>query len=315
MRYFNYYLLMLFVTINSYAQNMVLNPSFEDVNESELSCNYYNTTSFNNSMVNWKTKFGTTDIYNTAIDINCVMHPNNSSAASYGFQNPNIGNSYVGIAIGVNNTPARESIQGELSEPLEAGKTYLIKFYVSLADKRSYAINNFGIKFLTSDYTGNISDITADAYSTEIVTDKIGWTELEMEFTPEIDGHTHFIIGNFFPNNENEIIQLDENPWIENSTYYFIDDVSIVENKDVSTSDIDNQEFTIYPNPLQSQLNIIEKSIIKSITITDINGKKIFESIINEHETTINIEFLNSGTYLLYIHTPNKTHVHKITKS
>ncbi len=299
---------------NSAQQNLVLNPSFEDVNENELSCNYYNASSFDASMNNWETRLGTADIYNTILDVNCVMHPNNSSPASYGYQNPKTGNSYIGIAIGVNNTPIRESILGELSEPLEVGKTYLIRFFVSLADKRSYAINNLGIKFLTSDNTNNVSGLTADAYNSEIVSDKIGWTELEMQFTPETSGFTHFIIGNFFPFDENEVIQLDQNPWIQSSTYYYIDDVSIVESKDASLSDNQMSNLKLFPNPSSDIINITYANQISNIIIYDLTGRKVLENAINAPESAINVQRLSAGTYLLNIVTADGNGVLKFIK-
>ena len=64
-------------------------------------------------------------------------------ANMYGNEEPEDGNNYAGIfAYSYGNKGPRTYITGELSEPLQEGQMYCVKFYVSLADLSKYAVNN-----------------------------------------------------------------------------------------------------------------------------------------------------------------------------
>lgn len=72
--------------------------------------------------------------------------------------------------------------------------------------------------------------------------------------------------------------------------------------------------FSVYPNPASSILNIESISKIKSISITDINGRIIFENKSDSLSTTINIEMLSSGMYMIQVKTDKGSTVQKIMK-
>ncbi|WP_431167387.1 GEVED domain-containing protein [Tenacibaculum halocynthiae] len=86
----------------------------------------------------------------------------------------------------------------------------------------------------------------------------------------------------------------------------------------LNTSDIQLDETTIYPNPVSRELIITlsNKTVIKNsnieIQILDITGKNITEKRnINSQKTRLNIENLETGTYILQIINRNKKE-HKI---
>jgi hypothetical protein len=77
------------------------------------------------------------------------------------------------------------------------------------------------------------------------------------------------------------------------------DDLSL--NSTVSTTEIENIEMDIYPNPTNNVLNI--KSDLKYIgsnySVFDNRGKVVLTGIINSNITTLNTEILSEGIYLL----------------
>ena len=67
------------------------------------------------------------------------------------------------------------------------------------------------------------------------------------------------------------------------------------------SSEIKVSEINIYPNPVHEYLmiqNVAEKSILK---IYDLNGKNIFEEIINNETTKINLSEISAGIYFVEI--------------
>ena len=68
----------------------------------------------------------------------------------------------------------------------------------------------------------------------------------------------------------------------------------------VSTTEIENVEMDIYPNPTNNFLNI--KSDMKYIganySVFDNSGKVVLNGLITSNLTTINTEFLSEGIYL-----------------
>jgi gliding motility-associated-like protein len=213
------------------GQNLVVNPSFENLNQSALSCSSYGTLSqFTTAINGWSwPNFGTSDIFSTSMPSNCFSNPTNPNAL-FGLQIPRTGNAILGFQNHIQSnmpSPGREYIQGHLSSPLIAGVAYHISFYVSLADKCNIACNNFGIKFSPS--PENFSNFciltTPDAnYNGPPITDKLGWTRIEFCFTPQVSGLQDFIIGNFLVNPLTSVVNL---PGTKPFAYYFIDDVSV----------------------------------------------------------------------------------------
>lgn len=227
-------------------QNLVLNPSFEDVNEEELRCGlYWSRNQFNNAIQNWTVpSLGSSDIYHMSLDESCMASPLNPSM---GPLLPRTGDSMVGIVVNQNTdfideenniiaNKYREYVQGQLSSPLVVGNRYKVKFYIYLSNYSNYAVNNMGIKFFAEPYFQDnilLIDLTPDANHMEVVMARDEWYLIEFEFIPQTSGLTYFVIGNFF-SNENTLVEIVEgtstNPLPAVLTsYYFIDDVSVVE--------------------------------------------------------------------------------------
>lgn len=98
---------------------------------------------------------------------------------------------------------------------------------------------------------------------------------------------------------------------IENRTiYYYSDDT-------MGLNDLSDSNFiTIYPNPVTNTLNIKLKDQIQAdASLFDINGRKIFEQKIQALNTSLNIEALNAGIYVLKIYSDNGFATKRITKN
>ena len=79
---------------------------------------------------------------------------------------------------------------------------------------------------------------------------------------------------------------------------------------------IERSNFTIFPNPVKSVLNIKNKSLsgFYQCVIINSTGQIIVNEIFIGQQNKIKIEELKGGTYFLYIKTENYTIIKKIIK-
>ena len=69
-------------------------------------------------------------------------------------------------------------------------------------------------------------------------------------------------------------------------------------------------ELRVFPNPTNKFINIETNEIIESITINDMSGRTLYTGI--ENTTTVDVQNIESGIYLLSIHTKNSGVVTKL---
>lgn len=63
-----------------------------------------------------------------------------------------------------------------------------------------------------------------------------------------------------------------------------------------------NDGLTIYPVPFKNELTIaIENSGSKQLTITDLSGRIVFEKVLIDQVSNLNLSWLNTGTYLILL--------------
>ncbi|MEJ0057843.1 MAG: hypothetical protein WDN75_20665 [Bacteroidota bacterium] len=129
------------------AQNLVLNPSFEE----HYRCpNNFSTNSKEFVLPGWRSATaGTPDYYHQCSWGDCDV-PFNWAGES----NAHGGFGYAGIYVWSRptNKPRsyREYLQGELKEPLKKDKRYRIEFYFKLASYSVYSVDRIGL-LLTND--------------------------------------------------------------------------------------------------------------------------------------------------------------------
>jgi hypothetical protein len=228
-----------------------------------------------------------------------------------GCQEPRTGLGYAGIFFYSPNLLGfdfREYLGVPLSEPLENGETYLVKFYVSLAERSVWAVHAFQVYFspdsISDPETLGLLDLEFQLTHTEgeFVIDKEGWTEISWEYTAN-GTEEYMYIGNFQSNDEIELLYaLPDSMDMEDhySGYYYIDDVYVGTDL-LSTENIDIiNEISLWPNPVNETLNIRSNKYFESIKIYTSHGKLILKNDLpGIKQVDLNVENLAPGVYLL----------------
>ena len=77
----------------------------------------------------------------------------------------------------------------------------------------------------------------------------------------------------------------------------------------------DSYGITVYPNPASEILNVIaQKGQIQSVKLTDVAGRTVINNNVNKNNTSINVNHLPKGVYILTINVDNKIVTKKIIK-
>ena len=231
-------------TITVSAQNLVLNPSFENFSSCPLG-----PSEFENA-TNWTHPFNnvigdtcsTSDLYSTCSPFGALGV--GVPANIMGNEAAHTGNTYAGFiayegfsAFGCNSlfgSNWREYVQGQLSAPLQAGQTYCVSFYLSLADNVKWSTNDIGVHFANSQVSVNCTSVSNSVlqltpqleYTGSDIDQVNGWVELSWEYTAT-GGESHIIIGNFKNDANTSYTCVNQNAFNPYS-YYYIDDVSVV---------------------------------------------------------------------------------------
>ncbi len=221
---------------NLSAQNLVLNPSFENTTACPQGISQFNLA------VDWAQGNSGADSCTTS-DLYAGCTPSiggsNSPNGLLGYQASRTGTHHAGFIAG-DGFPGlgcalfdnyREYIEGHTSSPLVAGQKYLVRFYVSLAEGGMAGTDDIGLYFSNSYYSHNacgnqIMPVTPQLnYCGPALMDTLNWTEVRWIYTAT-GGESYFTIGNFKSNANTSVTPLNcnsFNPYL----YYYIDDVEI----------------------------------------------------------------------------------------
>ena len=228
------------VMLYTQAQNLVPNPSFENITQCVTGASQFNYVTgwlIPNAPALSPDLFSTCASYTTYFSV---------PANGFGYQFPKQGNNYAGIVAGVccgqENNNYREWIETKLADTLLPGKNYCVSFYVSLADSSGLAISNVGTLFSDSLITMMVhfpSDSLlyfpaniANPHS-NIITDTMYWTIITGTYTPN-SKKAYMVLGNL-----DTYVQIDtlRMSYINSAhiswqhSYYYIDMVSVTEIK------------------------------------------------------------------------------------
>jgi hypothetical protein len=66
----------------------------------------------------------------------------------------------------------------------------------------------------------------------------------------------------------------------------------------INVTEINNDDFKIYPNPASNFVNIETNNIV-NIEISDVRGTKVYSSLINKGCNNINIDEFEEGVYFV----------------
>lgn len=224
------------ICVNTFGQNLVPNPSFEDYDS--LRCDWVkNYTQFDTAVKHWTvpTK-STSDIHSTLVNDTCVLHCESINPKGVGKQLPRSGNVMAATINYTSKIPNyREYLQVKLKSPLEVDETYLAKMYVSLANHSAFAINNIGMYFsdtmvrkLSSIEVLNFSPTINEA---SIIADSINWVEISGWFKADSQAK-YLLIGNFYTDSNTGITPIPPaarniGSGADQNSYHFIDDISV----------------------------------------------------------------------------------------
>jgi hypothetical protein len=229
--------------VYSHAQvNFVRNPDFEQYSKcpDDWSEIYY-ANNWRNATDSTMSKNGM-EYYNvcgnTGIDKGLYV-PDNTSFYQY----PHSGNGMAGGHFyndGKIPPPSplpnsyRDYLQGHLIQPLIAGKTYCVSFWVNCTEASGYAHNKIGV-YLDNGSVNHIADtagkeittVTPQVYTDSVLADTANWVKIEGSFVAS-GNETYITIGNFFPNSM--VTTKVTNYWFAfpQYSYYLIDDVSVI---------------------------------------------------------------------------------------
>lgn len=234
--------------VGVFAQNLVMNPSFENnsgcpMGPSELSRANNWTDPF---VISGNDTCSTSDYFHACNPLGPlgVGVPGNIM----GNEPAHTGSGYAGLIIYegmalTGCTPMfssgwREYVQGQLTSPLTAGEQYCVSFWVSLADGVKWASNNFGVYLSPSQLAISCAGVSNSDLISQGITPQLtysgapimitnGWTQLQFTYTA-IGGEQYIVIGNFFDDSGTNYVCSDPNAFNPYS-YYYIDDVSVIQ--------------------------------------------------------------------------------------
>lgn len=255
------------------AQNLIPDSSFETnkfipSNFSEINASY-----------SWsKPSIGTSDLF-----CKCSKKQKKFSLVSVpanpmGNQFPHSGSCYAGL-FAFSHGMYREYLQTPLKTLLEKNKSYQFKMYVSLADYYRATVDQLGICFLTHEANYRSSDVIDNLnpiylkIENEVRSDTENWHSLTYTYKAN-GGEAYLLIGSF---DINEIqstkvkapkeVRSRINQISERDSYFFIDDVSLIETIDSS---------------IINYTDTLEKTKTENAVIFSINTPLLFKNILFE---------------------------------
>lgn len=221
----------LFATCMVFGQNLVLNPSFENVTqEPTVSCQFQYMQDWINPSNGTCGNFneGTPDIFSYNSTGNSQM-PN----TFMGSLAPHSGTKVVGFGMYVQDiADYREYIMSRLTSPLVVGQKYLVKLWIRNSNPPTYIFhsNSIQVAFTSNALTQTgddlIPNITPQLSIDSVVRDTT-WRLFHFLYTPT-QPYQYMTIGNF----RNDANTIKEQFGVNNGTnrryaYYFFDDISV----------------------------------------------------------------------------------------
>jgi len=301
--------LLLFCCEAKTQTNLVPNPGFEfytqcpfDQVQTSFAYPWYDPTNF------------TSDYFNACAIGTDVGIPNNG----FGYQVPHQGNGYCGFgALGTCPDWCAEYIAVPLLQPLQAGKRYCVSFWLSLADTVCVANNMIGAYFDNDSITNFgalILNVVPQIKFTQIITDKINWVKMQSSFTAA-GGEKYMAISTFDTTGVDTTILCDN---FISYSYYYIDDVSVIESDVNCQVIIDTAVFTTptLPNiftPNSDGINdvwTVNCTETSSLTIINRWGNKVKEmnnKVLNWDGHTTSGELCGDGIYYYIIQNTQTT--------
>lgn len=218
--------LLLFLRPFVHGQNLVQNGSFENgacpTFASQLNlADYWNNPSL-----------GTPEYYHQCASQASYVKPPHILIDC--FQYPRTGDAFIGLFTYRSNLPnVREYAEVELSNALIADRCYYFEMYINHAESHGIVTDGMGVAFTNGSTTISSANVLPLTPAIEhpagiLLSDTMGWMKVSGNYTAN-GGEDHLIIGNFKPDNATMNVLLFPMAGELNSSYIFVDDVSLVE--------------------------------------------------------------------------------------
>ena len=310
-------LVVLITPVITDSQNLVPNPSFEDlINCPDAAGN------IEDDLMVWKSSRGTPDYFHSCATDFLLSVPTNFA----GFQAPVEGNGYIGLWTYSKNNPASatESISVELIDPLTLGEKYFISFNYSLTfgtQGHNYSHNKIGIQLSTEEYfINNPSPINNFTHleTSEIPIDSSIWIPVMGSFIAD-SPYSYLNLGNFYEPMFVDTIGLEEENF---RAYYYFDNICV--STDSIECNLINNIININPSILvkiyfdsNGILNIINNSPNKLSTIElyNVRGQKIYSSFnLSGNIQTVDLSSIPPQILIGIVQTQNSIFTYKLIK-
>ena len=299
------YILLIFIGNSSFGQNLVPNPSFENIIECPINSGYpcpsTNIGSFD-KVFYWTNPICTSsDILNSCTTNTDISIPTNFA----GYQAARNGNSYAGLF--TLQTSNSEYISSPLTNSLVAGSQYLVSFYVSCGSSPNWEITN-GTNGIGAYLSIGFPDTTGSTAAhrlfspaqvmnppSNLINDTTNWVLISDTITA-IGGESYITIGNFTPTAQ---LQGD-------GVYFYVDDVTVQLLSTVSVTELQEEKsIQINPNPTVDKVNIKTLLDIEEIKIVSTFGidvtAKTKAYYFDRKNISIDVTNLDNGIYFTII--------------
>lgn len=213
-------------------------------------------------------------------------------------------------------------IETQLKQPLDAGKKYIVSFFVNKASKSKYSIRNVEAlltPYSTATLTNDSCDINLEPQIKNkyagILTDTIGWTEIR-DTMIAVGGEQYLTLGRFEYGAALDTVPTyfgaDGNQY---QSIYMIDMVSVVPLDSVLTSKkeiINTHELIAYPNPVADKLCL--STAFTNLVIYNNKGQQVYTTEDAKLKECVDVSFLSAGLYWIEVTYRNGTYRTKFVK-
>lgn len=298
-------LVFLLTTAMVQAQNLVTNPSFEELDFCP------DGLSGIEAATSWQSFRLTPDCYNE-----CSEHPASGVPSNHFSEScfPVDGEGYGGFVMISIPSGFSEVLATELMEGLQIGQEYYVRFYVrrGISPNDNCWTDHIGARFTMTDFQDWPQDetmpITNEAhvlYEGQ-VSGSENWVLVDGYFTAD-SAYTYLAIGNHF-DLDSLTISCDQT-YPNYEAYYFVDAVCVAVDPEECEDFVGVEEsrlkknVQVFPNPVHSVLEIESKShSIRNISIYETSGRIVrIQEINGRSNCKLNVQNLNQGLYIIMV--------------
>lgn len=304
LRFFMLFLLFSLSSRSVMGQNLVVNPSFESfadgscVNTGAYSVAeftaWHDTAVLMEKLDGWLART-TPDAFSMDTCGRSGTWNNHVPANSFGYRTPLNGRSYAGfVYIG-----EREFITGTLSKALVPNRSYQVSFHVCVANASRSAARNIQMVFhkdtvlftvpfssipggVDDNFDAEVARLRPITFNSNYINNPQQWLRFEKYFTAD-SAYRYFTIGNFHPTGEEDAVPLrPQNVGQSAFTYFYLDQVSVIDGSDTISPPAPQFEFGVrsFPNPSEDWMTIEftrPASGFISLQVTDVLGRLVWD--------------------------------------